>query len=88
MLQFRVLDRSELPLDQKAGIAFKTFSVNPEVYLPWLQSELLTRGVEFVRRRVHSLGEAASLVGPNGVLVNATGLGGHSLRAHYTLRNT
>ncbi|EPT03820.1 hypothetical protein FOMPIDRAFT_1022029 [Fomitopsis schrenkii] len=76
---FRVLDPSELPSDQEAGIAFKTFSVNPELYLPWLQSELLARGVEFIRRRVHSLGEAASLAGPNGVLVNATGLGSRSL---------
>ncbi|KAH9913357.1 uncharacterized protein B0H18DRAFT_1049147 [Fomitopsis serialis] len=67
------------PSGLQGGIAFKTFSVNPELYLPWLQSELLARGVEFVRRRVHSLGEAAALAGPNSILVNATGLGARSL---------
>ncbi|KZT72867.1 FAD dependent oxidoreductase [Daedalea quercina L-15889] len=77
--EFRVLDPSEVPSGLKGGIAFKTFSVNPELYLPWLQSELLAHGVEFIRRRVHSLSEAAALAGPNGVLVNATGLGARSL---------
>ncbi|KAH9837235.1 nucleotide-binding domain-containing protein [Rhodofomes roseus] len=76
---FRVLDPSEVPAGLQGGIAFKTFSINPELYLPWLQSELLARGVEFVRRKVHSLGEAAALAGPNSVLVNATGIGARSL---------
>ncbi|OBZ79955.1 D-aspartate oxidase [Grifola frondosa] len=51
----------------------------PYAYLPWIKSELIARGVEFVRKRVATLGEAAALAGPNGVLVNATGLGARSL---------
>lgn len=57
------------------GVCFTTVSVNPEIYLPWLQAELRARGVQFIRRTVHSLGEAAALAGPDGVLVNATALG-------------
>ncbi|KZT08689.1 nucleotide-binding domain-containing protein [Laetiporus sulphureus 93-53] len=76
---FRVMDKSELPEGVTGGVSFKTLSINPEVYLPWLKSELLARGVEFVRRKVQSLGEAAALAGPKGVLVNATGLGARSL---------
>ncbi|KAH9849253.1 FAD dependent oxidoreductase [Lenzites betulinus] len=76
---FRVLDGSELPVGTKAGVGFQTVSVCPQAYLPWLKSELVARGVAFVRKRVVTLGEAAALAGPNGVLVNATGLGARSL---------
>lgn len=54
---------------------YDTFSVNPEVYLPWLKSELESRGVRFVRRRVNSLDEARELAGERGAVINATGLG-------------
>ncbi|CDO73023.1 hypothetical protein BN946_scf185007.g77 [Trametes cinnabarina] len=76
---FRILDKDELPANMKAGVGFQTVSVCPDAYLPWLKSELLARGVEFIRRRVFTLGEAAALAGPNGVLINATGLGARSL---------
>ena len=54
---------------------FETVIVNPEVYLPWLKSELESRGVQFSRRRVKSLDEACELAGESGVVINATGLG-------------
>lgn len=73
--QFRVLEPAEVPAGAKTGVSFTTVSLNPEVYLPWLKGELLARGVQFIRRKVHSLGEAAALAGPGGVVVNATGLG-------------
>ncbi|KAI8990617.1 nucleotide-binding domain-containing protein [Trametes punicea] len=76
---FRTLGQNELPGSMKAGVGFQTVSVCPDTYLPWLKSELVARRVEFVRKRVVSLGEAAALAGPNGVLVNATGLGARSL---------
>ncbi|KAJ2987194.1 hypothetical protein NUW54_g9499 [Trametes sanguinea] len=76
---FRILGKDELPASMKAGVGFQTVSVCPDAYLPWLKSELVARGVEFVRKRVVTLGEAAALAGPNGVLVNATGLGARSL---------
>ncbi|KAH9947111.1 FAD dependent oxidoreductase [Amylocystis lapponica] len=76
---FRVLEPGEVPEGSKGGVAFTTISVNPETYLPWIKSELLAHGVQFVRQRVLSLSEAAALAGPGGVLVNATGLGARSL---------
>lgn len=54
-------------------------SVNPLVYLPWMKTQLEERGVTFIRKKLRSIEEAAELAGPNGVLVNATGLGARSL---------
>ena len=54
---------------------YESFCVNPGVYLPWLKSELESRGVTFVRRRVNSLDEACALAGERGAVINATGLG-------------
>ena len=73
--QFRILAPDELPAGQGCGVGFKTVSVCPAQYLPWLKAGLAARGVAFVRKKVVSLGEAAALAGPGGVLVNATGLG-------------
>ncbi|OCH89536.1 FAD dependent oxidoreductase [Obba rivulosa] len=76
---FRVLESVEVPEGAKAGVSFTTVSLNPEVYLPWLKEELLSRGVQFIRKKVHSLGEVVALAGLGGVVVNATGLGARSL---------
>lgn len=73
--QFHALDRSEIPEPYNCGVGFYTISVNPQEYIPWLKSELLFRGVSFERREVKSLAELWPLVGPKGVLVNATSLG-------------
>ncbi|KAF8560107.1 FAD dependent oxidoreductase [Imleria badia] len=77
--EFHKLDRSEIPEPYKLGVGFYTISVNPEEYLPWLKSELLSRGVSFEKRQVRSLEELRSLVGPEGILVNATSLGSRSI---------
>ena len=77
--QFRILDKNEVPSGAISGVAFTTVSLNPEIYLPWLKGELEARGVQFIRKRVYSIGEAAAIAGPKGVLVNATGLGARSL---------
>lgn len=76
--QFRVLDGHELPAGFKCGVGFQTVSVCPSYYLPWITKELASRGVEVVRKKVASYGEAAALAGANGVLINATGLGASS----------
>jgi hypothetical protein len=75
VVQIRVLSPSDVPEPFKAGVAFDTVSVNPTEYLPWLQSELISRGVTFERRNVRSFDELRSLVGPDGILVNASSLG-------------
>ncbi|KAI0001561.1 FAD dependent oxidoreductase [Russula vinacea] len=65
--------------DARSGVQYESFCVNPGVYLPWLKSELESRGVTFVRRRVNSLDEACALAGERGAVINATGLGARSL---------
>ena len=76
LYQFRVLPSDyPFPDDFTSGVEFKTFSVNPEVYLLWLKSELESRGVKFLRRRVNSLDEVCGLAGESGAVINATGLG-------------
>ncbi|KAG1765085.1 hypothetical protein EDD22DRAFT_978825 [Suillus occidentalis] len=75
----RMLSPSDVPEPFKAGVAFDTVSVNPTEYLPWLQSELTSCGVTFERRNVRSLDELKSLVGPDGILVNASSLGSRSI---------
>lgn len=75
----RMLSPSDVPEPFKAGVAFDTVSVNPAEYLPWLQSELTSCGVTFERRNVRSLDELKSLVGPDGILVNASSLGSRSI---------
>ena len=64
-----------LPSNVKSGVGFHTVSINPGIYLPWLKSELASRGVKFVRHRLVTLYEAGILAGDKGVVVNATGLG-------------
>ncbi|KAH8099776.1 nucleotide-binding domain-containing protein [Cristinia sonorae] len=76
---FRPLSQEELPEGMKAGVIFDTITVNPEEYLPWLKSQLSTFGVAFVRRKLHTLDDAADLVGVKGVIINATALGARSL---------
>jgi len=76
---FRVLAPHEIPPGYKSGIGYTTISVNPLVYLPWLKSQLESRGVRFVHRKLRSIEEAADVVGPDGIVVNATALGARSL---------
>lgn len=72
-----MLSESEIPVPYKVGVAFDTVSINPLEYLPWLRSELESRGVIFHRQYVGSLDEVKPFVGNNGILVNATSLGEH-----------
>ena len=73
--QFRAIPPEELPPGAVCGVAFTTVSLNPQIYLPWLYAELKARGVHFIRRKLDSIGEAAEVAGPGGVVVNATALG-------------
>ncbi|PSR71073.1 hypothetical protein PHLCEN_2v13042 [Hermanssonia centrifuga] len=76
---FRILPKKEVPSGAASGVAFTTVSLNPGLYLPWLKSELDTRGVTFIKKKVYSIGEVAEIAGPKGVVINATGLGARSL---------
>lgn len=52
-----------------------TVSINPQIYLPYLQSELLALGATFIRQHVSHIREAFTLTSPRpSAVVNATGL--------------
>ncbi|KZP28841.1 nucleotide-binding domain-containing protein [Athelia psychrophila] len=76
---FRILSREEVPAPYKAGIAYTTLTVTPLRYLPFLKSQLDSRGVKFVRKRLRSIEDVADLAGRTGIVVNALGLGAKSL---------
>jgi D-amino-acid oxidase len=75
-MKYRELPAEELPSGIKAGISFTTVSVNPQLYLPYLQSELLSLGATFVRRHLSHIREAFAQTLPLVPLavINATGL--------------
>lgn len=56
-------------------MVFDTVSINPAFYLPWMKTELLKEGVEFIRRKVNSLDELPQFTEAGSIVVNATGLG-------------
>jgi D-amino-acid oxidase len=51
-------------------------SVNPQIYLPYLQSQLLALGATFTRRHVSHIGDAFVIAQSNrpAAVVNATGV--------------
>ena len=52
-----------------------TFSINPMIYLPYLQGQLLKLGSTFVRRRLSHIQQAFEVTTPAPLaVVNATGL--------------
>jgi D-amino-acid oxidase len=76
--QYRTLEKEELIDGMLAGESFTSISVQPKTYLPWLEVELANRGVEFVRKKITSIEEAAGFctdIDGDLVIVNATGLG-------------
>ncbi|KAG1805888.1 hypothetical protein EV424DRAFT_1558673, partial [Suillus variegatus] len=74
---FKLLSESEVPAPCKVGAAFTTVTVNPFEYLPWLRSELESRGVVFRRQYIRSLDEVKPFVGKTGgqsIIVERTDL--------------
>ncbi|KAF8140527.1 FAD dependent oxidoreductase [Boletus edulis] len=67
LVKLHELDRSDIPEPYKFGLEYYTISVNPQEYIPWLKSELLSRGVAFEQWHVNSLEDLRPLVGPEGV---------------------
>ena len=73
-----MLPKDELPSIATFGVAYTSISVHPPTYLKWLQSEVQSRGVKFVKRRLASIEQAleyAEHQEDTVVVVNATGLG-------------
>ncbi|KAF9887309.1 hypothetical protein FE257_010304 [Aspergillus nanangensis] len=76
--QYRRIPTEDLPRNAKLGFRFKSMTVNPAEFLPWIQKELVGRDVRFVRQTVQSI-EAARDIAKCNIIVNATGLGAGDL---------
>lgn len=56
-------------------MSLMTVSINTQIYLPYLQSQLLSLGATFRRQHLSHIREAFALVNPPpSVVVNATGI--------------
>ena len=78
--QFREIPPEELPAGVKAGYSLTSVSINPQIYLPYLQSQLLRHDAQFVRRNLSHISEAFSLATPSpSAVVNATGISARKL---------
>ncbi|OSS53068.1 hypothetical protein B5807_02063 [Epicoccum nigrum] len=72
----RKLDQTELPQGAVFGLEFpSTFRINTQVYLQWLLSQALSKGVKLERREVKSVKEVLTLHPDTSLVLNATGLG-------------
>ena len=73
---FRVLGREELPRGISSATTFGSVCINTAIYLPWLVSRCLERGVVLKRGTVkHVLDVEREVNGKVDLIVNATGLG-------------
>lgn len=74
---FGIVPESELPPGIDSASRFTSVCINTAIYLPWLVSQCLGRGVVFKRAIVGHIGEAAELHHSGkkaDVVVNCTGL--------------
>jgi D-amino-acid oxidase len=78
MPQYRRIPTKDLPKGVKVGFSFKTMTVNPVIFLPWVRKELESRSVRFIRKEVKDIEEVKRLTG-NEVVVHASGLGASNL---------
>ena len=74
---FRKLEKRELPDGVDTGTTFKSVCINVAIYLPWLASQCLARGVVIERATLSHINEAEGLHHTGrktDVVVNCTGL--------------
>ena len=73
--KFRHIPPEELPAGAVSGFSLTTVSINTQIYLPYLQSQLLSLGATFVRRHLTHIREAFTFTsGPCAAVINATGI--------------
>ena len=84
MLDFKIVGREQLPQGCTFGARYMALAMNPAILLPWLQKQLVNRGVNFIRKEVNSLDQARMLVLLDKnvklrALINASGVGAREL---------
>ncbi|KAH0379014.1 putative D-amino acid oxidase, partial [Aureobasidium melanogenum] len=76
----RMLEGNELPEGAKFGCDLKSFVVDTQVYLPWLQGEVKRQGIEIRRGMFDSIDELFTAFPSATAYFNCTGLGAYSLK--------
>ncbi|KAJ5087202.1 hypothetical protein N7456_010818 [Penicillium angulare] len=76
--RYRRIATEDLPKGAKMGFTYKTMTVNPLVFLPWIKKHLESIGVKFIRKEVESIEEAQTIAGCK-IVVHASGLGAYHL---------
>lgn len=77
MVQFRQLEKSELPDGVDGGSAFTSVCINTALYLPWLASQCLKNGAVLRRGEANHVGDAATMHHSGkraDIVINCTGL--------------
>jgi D-amino-acid oxidase len=83
---FRVLDKHELPQGIKFGTKYRTWCVNPPVYLAYLLRKLVLGGARQIRHDLVSADEAFHLTDSVDTVVNCSGFGFYSDPAVFPIR--
>lgn len=78
MPHYRLIPKESLPDGVKVGFTYTSLAINPTFLLPWIQKQLLARGVKIVRKTLSSIDEARRISGSK-VIVHASGLGAFTL---------
>ncbi|KAI2867826.1 hypothetical protein CBS147343_9839 [Aspergillus niger] len=76
--KYRRLPSENLPANAKLGFQYKSMTVNPAVFLPWIKILLEREGVKFIRAEIESINHTRSLLKTE-IIVNASGLGARVL---------
>ncbi|KAL8803882.1 MAG: hypothetical protein Q9200_006044 [Gallowayella weberi] len=79
---FRQLSGEQLGSEYDNGHAFTTVCINTAIYLPWLASQCLLKGVVFKRANLNHISDAANIHHSGkkaDVIVNCTGLSARKL---------
>jgi len=79
---FQAVDPSALPAGFRGGYRFRTAVIETSIYLEWLRTRALARGVTIVHRTLASLDEALAAC-PQ--VINCAGLGARELAADPSL---
>jgi D-amino-acid oxidase len=88
---FRVLEKDELPPGMTFGTKYRTWCVNPPVYLAYLLRKLVLAGAKQVRYELANADEAFHLAGPGvevDTVINCSGFGFYSDPAMFPIRGT
>ncbi|RDW66332.1 hypothetical protein BP6252_09967 [Coleophoma cylindrospora] len=85
MPNYRIVPKDQLPANCTFGVKYTTLTINPQIFLPLLMQDLISKGVKFVRREVKSIEEAKKLTMAK-MVVNASGLGAKALASDETVK--